>query len=171
MGRIEVANRGLGFLYDRYRDDYDYTTLNWSAVLPESLDVYGVPNGLQDWQKACYVGKSSQHFSGYENTKSLDFDNLEEYVIKNLLISALGICFERMYDLPKDCIRSVCDYNEDFMFFMCVTWPPKENNNNVLSELTQDKFLEMINEFFSKITGKNKMLCSELEMCEEYIKW
>lgn len=88
------------------------------------------------------------------------------------MLAALGVCFEKMHGLPKDSIRSLEDYNGYVMFFLCVTWPPKEYNET-LATLTQDSFLKKINEFLSKLCCKEKTrnFYNALEMCEEYIKW
>lgn len=169
MGCLEVANKGYGFTY-RYNFD-KFKEYNWSEVLPADLSEYQIPDGLEDWQKACYVGATAGYVCGGESC-DIDFDSIDDYEIDQCLLAALGVCFEKMYGLPKDSIRSLEDYNGDVMFFLCVTWPPKEYNE-VLATLTQDSFLKNINDFISKLCsdGEMKNFYNALEMCEEYIKW
>lgn len=166
MEHVEVANKGYGFIY-RF-NPYKLQGFNWSEVLPADLSEYQIPDGLEDWQKACYVGVTADYIDCEEDLW-IDFDCIEDYVIQDFLLAAIGVCFEKMYDFPKGSIRSLEDYNGDMMFFLCVTWPPKEYNE-VLSTLTQDSFLEKINDFISKLCTDEDTInfCNALDMCEEY---
>lgn len=166
MEHVEVANKGYGFTHSFNSDELK--RLNWSGVLPADLSEYQIPDGLEDWQKACYVGATADYVGGAVVCEE-DFYIIKDCLIQDFLLAAIGVCFEKMYDFPKDSIRSLEDYNGDKMFFLCIAWPPKEYDR-VLSKLTQDSFLKMINEFLSKLCTEKytRGLCSALEMCEEY---
>lgn len=173
MGRLEVINRGYGFQF--YYNWGEFMDFHWENVLPKDLSVYNVPDGLEDWQKACCVGYTAKRLEYCrKQDPDIDFDDIEDFEVKDYLIAALGICFEEMYELPKDSISSLEDYNGDDMFFLNVQWPPEEYNET-LAQLTQESFLGKINDFLNKLAGNDsgepRVFYDELQLCEEYDKW
>ena len=163
MGCLEVEKKGIGFMYSF--DLEKFKSSNWENILPKDLNKFNVEvnEHMESWQVACLMAAYVTEEEELDN-----FEELEDYIVKELLQTALGICFEKRYNLPKGSIRSCEDYNGDDMFFLDVMWPPEEYNE-YLSKLTRDSFTDDLEEFFRDLLGGSVSI--ELEVCEEYIKW
>lgn len=140
--------------------------LNWEAVLPKDLSKYNIPEDYVSWQKACCIG----YYSKYKRNLEIEVKYLADYKIFGLLLAALGACFEELYNYPEGSIRSVEDYCEIQMFFLNVQWPPKEYNQ-IIAELTQEKFLAQINKFICKLVNdaEDHIYREKLYLCEETV--
>ena len=83
--------------------------------------------------------------------------------------AALAPVFAAKYGYPPDAFESCKDYEENQMLF-CTAMIPLPAGWESLQTLTEEKFLQQLNEFFSLITGGEQEAFQKLELCERWTK-
>ena len=78
--------------------------------------------------------------------------------------------FEYENSYPFGSFVSINDYNGDNMFYCSADFPfPEGDKYDNLRSLTEEKYKEQLEEFFSKLKGE-RVVFSKIEICEEYVK-
>ena len=137
------------------------------------------PNAENMTSKEClalYMLKNYMSCSklGHKNISDITSEDLTEldideytYEYENSMFDIVSYAFCDKYGYPYELFISAIDYNEDKMLF-CDTIFPLPEKYKFMYDLTEEKYIKQLNEFFSELTGKQYNL--ELKICEMYIK-
>ena len=92
----------------------------------------------------------------------------ERLVPKGTLLRSLATVFSYIHGYPVESFISLSDYNDIWMFFCIVEYPPLEYNE-ALSKLTVATYGEQLAEFLGTLCGTE--YDTQIFLCEEYEKW
>ena len=183
MGMMVMTGKGKGINFDR--DAFseacpfdvkclDQPISNFLYKDDKNL-VFTHEKDFTNDQKVLLIGgirdgdMAERQSANFEDITPKEIENsIFGYYAQRARAMLLSDLFAREYGYPEDMFRSVLDYDNNVMLYIPAGFPYSEKADKRFRELTEEKFIEQLNEFVKNITGEDDK--HELDICEEWWK-